>query len=92
MLPPVQARMNEQRRRTKASTKRSTVLPASQHHQSTGSAEVPLVYQYSPSEYSDSDWTDAPCEDEGYRPPRRQWGPSPATTTWSLVCDEGNVI
>ncbi|KAJ5625255.1 hypothetical protein N7510_001564 [Penicillium lagena] len=92
MLTSAQARVSEQCRRTKTSTKRCTVFPGAQQHQSTGSAEVPLVYQYSPSEYSDSDWTDAPCEDEGYQPARRQWGPSPATTTWSLVCDEGNVI
>jgi hypothetical protein len=92
MLTPAQARMSEQRRRTKTSTKRCPVFPGAQHHQSMGSAEVPLVYQYSPSEYSDSDWTDVPCEDESYQPPRPQWDPSPAMTTWSLVCDEGNVI
>ncbi|KAJ5819036.1 hypothetical protein N7474_004627 [Penicillium riverlandense] len=91
-ITPAEPRMGEQRRCTKTSTKRCSEFPSAQHHQSTGSVEVPLVYQYSPSEYSDSDWTDVPCEDEGYQPPRRQWDPSPAMTTWSLVCDEGNVI
>lgn len=56
-----------------------------------GSAEVPLKYQDSESDYSSSDyWTDASCEDSE----REVSAPktSSAMTTWSLVCGEGNCI
>lgn len=54
--------------------------------------EVPLKYQYSASDYSGSDyWTDASCEDTELEAPALK-APSPAMTTWSLVCDEGNGV
>lgn len=56
------------------------------------SVEVPVKYQYSASDYSSSDyWTDASCEG-GEMDARAPTAPSPATTTWSLVCDKGNGI
>ncbi|KAJ5167523.1 uncharacterized protein N7482_006304 [Penicillium canariense] len=53
--------------------------------------EVPFIYQYSPSDYSSSDWTDDECEDWDGKPSTTT-GPSPAGTTWSLLCEHHNFI
>lgn len=54
--------------------------------------DVPVVYQYSASDYA-SEWTDDDCEYSGsdYEVPTVK-SPSPADTTWSLVCNGQNWI
>lgn len=65
----------------------------SEHSNKQSTLEVPLKYQYSPSDYSSSDyWTDASCDDSDYDAPPDKAPLTAAMTTWSLVCDEGNVI
>ncbi|KAJ5114295.1 hypothetical protein NUU61_000054 [Penicillium alfredii] len=54
-------------------------------------AEILLEYALSSSGESNSEWTDEECEDWAFEGPVRK-DPSPAVTTWSLVCDHGNVI
>ncbi|KAJ5162097.1 hypothetical protein N7492_007489 [Penicillium capsulatum] len=56
------------------------------------SVDVPVVYQYSASDYG-SEWTDDECEQSGsdYETPIRK-SPSPGDTTWSLVCNQNNWI
>lgn len=51
---------------------------------------VPLIYEYSDSEYFTSDWTDDSCDEADSQAFAAR--PSPAATTWSLLCDQGNVI
>ncbi|KAJ5578771.1 uncharacterized protein N7459_007735 [Penicillium hispanicum] len=51
---------------------------------------VPLVYEYSDSDYFTSDWTDDSCDEADSQAFAAR--PLPAATTWSLLCDQGNVI
>lgn len=56
--------------------------------------DVPLVYQYSPSEYSSGEWTDDDVEDWDLddEPANASTSPSSVGTTWSDICEKNNFI
>lgn len=90
----VNGTMDESMRREMSRVLTSSPLPSHFHgfEDRHSTVDVPVVYQYSASDYA-SEWTDDECEQSGsdYDAPTIK-SPSPADTTWSLVCNEDNWI